>query len=161
MPVLSSQIPLFERAGLYTIIGMVPLLKDLRACVKRRHLGTISDQPEQHQPSQSERETGSAAAAIGKVQLPRRAGKRTYVKLCSLPVWITGIHLRRGGDLLCPFLRPIPQVTRRSPRTSPRRTYEQIPSQNLRAFKLALPANLDYTTCVGEGQLFTSPPAMA
>jgi hypothetical protein len=54
-----------------------------------------------------------------------------------------------------------PQGTRGSPRISPRRTYEQIPSQNLRAFKLALAANLDYTTCVEEGQLFTGSPAMA
>jgi hypothetical protein len=54
-----------------------------------------------------------------------------------------------------------PQVARESPRTSPRRIYEKVPSQNLRAFQLAQPANLDYTICMGEGQLFTSPPVMA
>src|SRR5258706_11255195 len=70
------------------------MLKGLSLCVKRRRGGTIWDQPEQHQLSQSERATGSAAAAIGTVQLPRRAGKRTYVKICSLPVWITGKRLR-------------------------------------------------------------------
>ena len=37
---------------------------------------------------------GSAVAAMGKVPWPPRAGKRTYVKLCSLPVWITGMRLR-------------------------------------------------------------------
>ena len=51
-----------------------------------------------------------------------------------------------------------PQVTRESPRISPQRTYEQIPSQNLRAFKLALPAIRDYTTWVGEEQLLTGSP---
>jgi hypothetical protein len=44
--------------------------------------------------SQSERETGSAAAAIGTVPWPRWAGKRTYVQCCSLAVWITGMCLR-------------------------------------------------------------------